>query len=85
MKILQRENSIIRLLRINGNLLGKKVRKNILCPGNSKCKGMVCLEKDCAFGFPAGHADVNYPLLMGETAELKVDPESYTLTLAICD
>lgn len=52
-KNLQKEN-YIRLLIINRNLQGKKVRKGILCPGNSKCKVMVCLEKDCAFGFPAG-------------------------------
>lgn len=32
-----------------------------------------------AFGFPAGHGDTNYPLLMGEMAELKVTPESYRL------
>lgn len=32
-----------------------------------------------AFGFPAGHGDVNYPLLMGEMAELKVGPDSYSL------
>ena len=35
-------------------------------------------DKPAAFGFPAGHGDVNYPLLMGEMAELKVTPENYT-------
>lgn len=34
-----------------------------------------------AFGFPAGHGDINYPLLMGEKARLKVDSDSFTLTL----
>lgn len=32
-----------------------------------------------AFGFPAGHGDVNYPLLMGETVQLSVTGSSYTL------
>ncbi|MBR5089288.1 MAG: LD-carboxypeptidase [Ruminiclostridium sp.] len=32
-----------------------------------------------AFGFPAGHGDVNYPLLMGETAELSVDADNFRL------
>lgn len=32
-----------------------------------------------AFGFPAGHAETNYPLLMGEKAHLKVSGDSYTL------
>ena len=32
-----------------------------------------------AFGFPVGHGDVNYPLLMGETAHLTVDAEGITL------
>ncbi|MCR5168716.1 MAG: LD-carboxypeptidase [Oscillospiraceae bacterium] len=36
-----------------------------------------------AFGFPAGHGDINYPLIMGETAELSVDTESFRLTC--CD
>ena len=36
-----------------------------------------------AFGFPAGHGDINYPLIMGETAELNVDTESFRLTC--CD
>ncbi|MBQ7463511.1 MAG: DUF3089 domain-containing protein [Lachnospiraceae bacterium] len=39
--------------------------------------------QDCdipvAFGFPAGHADVNYPLLMGEELELSVSGSSFTL------
>ena len=33
-----------------------------------------------AFGFPAGHGDTNYPLLMGATAKLTVGGESYTLS-----
>ena len=32
-----------------------------------------------AFGFPAGHADVNYPLLMGTKAKIDVGEDSYTL------
>lgn len=32
-----------------------------------------------AFGFPAGHADVNYPLLMGETARLDVGDDAFAL------
>ena len=32
-----------------------------------------------AFGFPAGHADVNYPLLMGAKAKLAVNDDSFTL------
>lgn len=32
-----------------------------------------------AFGFPAGHAEVNYPLLMGSTVKLDVKKDSYTL------
>ena len=34
-----------------------------------------------AFGFPAGHGDINYPLLMGEKARLEVDSDNFTLTL----
>ena len=37
------------------------------------------LKVPVAFGFPAGHGGVNYPLLMGEMAELKVGPDSYRL------
>jgi muramoyltetrapeptide carboxypeptidase len=33
-----------------------------------------------AFGFPAGHGDINYPLLMGVTAELKVEADRFVLT-----
>ncbi len=33
-----------------------------------------------AFGFPAGHGDVNYPLLMGVPARLDVSGDSYTLS-----
>ncbi len=32
-----------------------------------------------AFGFPAGHGDVNYPLLMGETVRFTVSEDSFTL------
>ena len=31
------------------------------------------------FGFPAGHGDVNYPLLMGETVRLTVSGDTFTL------
>ena len=37
-------------------------------------------DKPVAFGFPAGHGDVNYPLLMGEKAKLSVTKERYTLS-----
>jgi muramoyltetrapeptide carboxypeptidase len=43
------------------------------------------LDVPVAFGFPAGHADVNYPLIMGMPARLSVRPESYTLTCAAKD
>lgn len=33
-----------------------------------------------AFGFPGGHGDYNYPLLMGARAKLAVGEESYTLS-----
>ena len=33
-----------------------------------------------AFGFPGGHGDYNYPLLMGAKARLEVGEESYTLS-----
>jgi muramoyltetrapeptide carboxypeptidase len=39
------------------------------------------IDVPVAFGFPAGHGDINYPLLMGEKARLKVDPDSFTITL----
>ena len=32
-----------------------------------------------AFGFPAGHGEVNYPLLMGETVKMSVSNGSYTI------
>ena len=53
MKNLQRESYIIRLLRINGNLLGKKVRKDILCLETAKVKAW-CVWRKTAFGSPAG-------------------------------
>lgn len=37
------------------------------------------LDVPVAFGFPAGHGDVNYPLLMGVNAHLEVTDGSYTL------
>ena len=33
-----------------------------------------------AFGFPAGHGNVNYPLLMGEKVYLNVSKDSFTLS-----
>lgn len=33
-----------------------------------------------AFGFPSGHADTNYPLLMGEKAKLNVEKDNFTLS-----
>ena len=38
------------------------------------------VEVPVAFGFPSGHGDVNYPLLMGAIANLEVSEESYTLS-----
>ncbi|MBR0146266.1 MAG: LD-carboxypeptidase [Eubacterium sp.] len=38
------------------------------------------LDIPVAFGFPAGHGEYNYPLLMGATAELNVGAENYVLT-----
>ena len=32
-----------------------------------------------AYGFPAGHGEANYPLLMGEKARLEVTEDSYTI------
>lgn len=40
------------------------------------------LDVPVAFGFPAGHGEVNYPLLMGAAATLDVAAESYTLSWA---
>jgi Uncharacterized proteins, homologs of microcin C7 resistance protein MccF len=40
------------------------------------------LDVPVAFGFPAGHGEVNYPLLMGETAILDVTADSYMLSWA---
>ena len=37
------------------------------------------IEVPVAFGFPAGHADRNYPLLMGETARLDVSEDTFAL------
>jgi len=39
-------------------------------------------DLDCpvAFGFPAGHGDNNYPLLMGATAQLDVSDDSFTIS-----
>jgi muramoyltetrapeptide carboxypeptidase len=38
------------------------------------------LDIPVAFDFPAGHGDVNYPLLMGVEAQLDVSSDSYTLS-----
>ena len=38
------------------------------------------LDIPVAFGFPAGHGDVNYPLLMGAKAHLKVTGKNFTLS-----
>ena len=38
------------------------------------------LDIPAAFGFPAGHSDVNYPLLMGEKVHLKVTDKNFTLS-----
>ena len=38
------------------------------------------IEVPVAFGFPAGHGEVNYPLLMGATAKLEVSGNHYTLS-----
>ena len=38
------------------------------------------LDIPVAFGFPAGHGDTNYPLLMGQVAQLDVSSDSYTLS-----
>ena len=38
------------------------------------------LDIPIAFGFPAGHGETNYPLLMGAKAKLEVSGESYTLS-----
>ncbi len=37
------------------------------------------LDVPVAFGFPAGHSSVNYPLLIGNPAKLTVAEDSYTL------
>ena len=37
------------------------------------------LDIPVAFGFPAGHGEVNYPLLMGETVHVSVSGGSYTV------
>ena len=36
-------------------------------------------DKPVAFGFPAGHGDVNYPLLMGAEMKLHVGEGSFTM------
>ncbi len=38
------------------------------------------LDIPVAFGFPAGHGDINYPLLMGEEIHLSVEGDYYTLS-----
>lgn len=42
------------------------------------------LRVPVAFGFPAGHGDTNYPLLMGAEAKLEVTADSCTLSW-VCD
>ncbi len=37
------------------------------------------LDKPIAYGFPAGHGEKNYPLLMGERARLTVSKNDFTL------
>ena len=37
------------------------------------------LDKPIAYGFPAGHGEKNYPLLMGEKARLTVSKDDFTL------
>lgn len=39
------------------------------------------IDVPVAFGFPAGHGNINYPLLMGEKAQLKVDHDHFTFVL----
>lgn len=41
---------------------------------------LIDLDIPVAFGFPAGHGDSNYPMLMGEMAKIEVGADSYTLT-----
>ncbi|MBQ3797616.1 MAG: LD-carboxypeptidase [Butyrivibrio sp.] len=41
------------------------------------------LNVPVAFGFPAGHGDINYPLLMGEKARLKVEANKFELDFAV--
>ena len=36
-------------------------------------------DKPVAFGFPAGHGDVNYPLLMGAKIKLNVGEDNFTM------
>ncbi len=38
------------------------------------------LDIPVAFGFPAGHGDTNYPLMMGTEVHLDVEKEHYTLS-----
>ena len=37
------------------------------------------LDIPVAFGFPAGHGDINYPLLMGERVRLTVDKKEFRI------
>ncbi len=39
------------------------------------------LDIPVAFGFPAGHGDISYPLLMGEDVQINVDEDYYTLSV----
>jgi len=37
------------------------------------------LDIPVAFGFPAGHGDKNYPMLMGENVKLDVSEDEFTI------
>ena len=37
------------------------------------------LDIPVAFGFPAGHGDKNYPMLMGENVKLDVSEDGFTI------
>ncbi|MBQ9593879.1 MAG: LD-carboxypeptidase [Lachnospiraceae bacterium] len=51
----------------------------------TSAEDMICrqflkdLDIPVAFGFPAGHGDMNYPLLLGEKVRLNVAEDYYTL------
>ncbi|MCR5770965.1 MAG: LD-carboxypeptidase [Butyrivibrio sp.] len=41
------------------------------------------IDVPVAFGFPAGHGDINYPMLMGEMAQLEVEADNFVLSFAV--